>query len=171
MIALNKNNQCLFSGVKDKSAQMGCPPMGRHQHISEMERWYKQVHAQSVNTARKTKKSVKKRKWTESNRGAGDMEIDEEGKYFIESKGGIVVENLPLTIVTQVQLIIIIIWRANHPSSQHMLNNEGCSSTWSNRRHVKAHYAANIRLMSDHGAQLRSNECWFLWREENQRTR
>jgi hypothetical protein len=23
--------------------------------------------------------------------------------------------------------------------------------------------------MSDQGAQLRSNECWFLWREENRR--
>jgi hypothetical protein len=52
-----------------------------------------------------------------------------------------------------------------------MLNYEGSSSTWSNRSHVKAHYAATIRLMSDHGAQLGSNECWFLWREENRRTR
>jgi hypothetical protein len=44
--------------------------------------------------------------------------------------------------------------RANHPSSQHMLNYEGRSSTWSNQRHVKAHYAATIRLMSDHGAKI-----------------
>jgi hypothetical protein len=32
-------------------------------------------------------------------------------------------------------IIIIIMWRANHPSSQHMLNYEGRSSTCSSKRH------------------------------------
>ena len=42
----------------------------------------------------------------------------------------------------------------------------GRSSTWPSRRHTRAPLAAAIRLMSGHGAQPRSNQGWFLWREE-----
>ena len=60
---------------------------------------------------------------------------------------------------------------ANHPPCSLVAELRGRSSTWPSRRHTRAPLAAPIRLMSGHGAQPRSNQGWFLWREENRRTR
>ena len=60
---------------------------------------------------------------------------------------------------------------AHHPPCSLVAELWRRSSTWLSRRHTRAPLAAPIRLMSGHGAQPRSNQGWFLWREENWRTK
>ena len=74
-------------------------------------------------------------------------------------------------IIIIIIIIIIITWGwLIIPACSLVAELWECSSTWLSRRQTRAPLAAAIRLISGHRAQPRSNQGWFLWREENWRT-
>lgn len=65
-------------GARDRSAEIGMPPMQRHHHVDNVAAFYR--HQRTLSNTIASNQNNQKRKRAELDRDELDMEVEEDGK-------------------------------------------------------------------------------------------